>query len=241
MTLVQISPERERNGYDDSDFSITVLDLETGKIRSYLVGSTRFGGGCNYSDIRLPSELTDSERAAFLGAVWGHAVAQAESTERCRVECPYSLIGFGRRPQPGDRVVTRVDHHNRRREECACAKCGGTGKWISPRNESDVRKCFKCDGAGSFSCAAKGKMVKIPAGTAGTILSATERRSQYGTFSYGWTIRIRRDDGTEFNFGDPNGLQLDECPDFRRARDSAELAFDRMTRWTCPTTGRKAA
>lgn len=237
MTIVQISAERERNGYHDSDFYISVVDLETGKFDTHEVGSTRYGGGCRYDGILTPAELNAEQHAAFIGALWGHAVAMAESIEVHRVERPGPLFGEWI-PLPGTRVELKEGVNNRAKVETACTKCLASGHWVNPRNENDKRKCFGCNGTGKRLGHAKGAgMIKIPAGTVGTVVDAGERRSQYGTFSYGATAKVRGDDGSTFN-ANTRALRLEERADMRNARKAAVDMVAGWINWTCHITGR---
>lgn len=240
MSLVQIGPEREHNGYDDSDFYVPVLDTDTGIVSDHLVGTTRGGGGIRYDGLLEPRKLSDVERAAFEGAAWGHAIKMAEAREIARVMHPGPYMSEWV-PAEGTRVMLKDPVRNRNKVETECQKCVGSGKWANPKNPSDVRPCFGCSGSGHRLGFSKGAgMRTIPAGTIGTVISSGERRSQYGTWSYGAGARIRTDDGQVFN-ANTRALRLAEEPDLKRAKADAKARFQAMTTWRCYITHRSAA
>lgn len=203
--IVQISEEWEVNGYDDSDFLVATLDLETGEIGKFLTGSTRFAGGFSYPARKATAEEMDRAEAAL-------AVALVEIV-RADSDAAQARDALVR----GARVRTIKEISNRPREatEVECPKCAGSGKWTNSWNPSDKRPCFKCSGTGKVTQtkACKGKAVKTPVGTVGTVVQVFDS-------GYGCTVVVRTDDGREFRAA-PEAVRAGEALTDERA---AELA-----------------
>ena len=77
----------EKNGYDDSDFVVTFWDDEAGRIESAEYGSTRYGGGWDYSrDLQreIPADVAERVREH----IHANALAARTAAEIARVTEP---------------------------------------------------------------------------------------------------------------------------------------------------------
>lgn len=200
MTTWAVSSDWEYNGRDDSDWYVVVYDDESDTLHQVMIGTTRFAG-CSAHGRQICYECqgvsrnpSDEVMARAQSALLRSHETAIRSQAEWRIQHPGHCEGC--------RVRTTAEVSNRPRtvESEPCAKCGGTGHWTNPRNQADQRECFACHGSGSHttSRAAKGKAVKIPVGTEGTVRAVYERRSQYGTWNDVGPAIVIRDDGTEF-------------------------------------------
>lgn len=195
MTLYQVEDEWEHNGYEDSDFYIVTYNDETDQLDRFEVRSTRYAVGRGYQGIvrlsNVPNEIWVKAEAALAKLITQSIIA----AEHSRVMFPKEVV-------PGTIVVLKSDVQNRPRIEVKnkCDKCGGSGMWINPHNQSDERSCFGCKGSGEkvSSKATKGKMVTIPAGTKAAVKAAFKKSSRYGTWDYGTNLILIGEDGGEF-------------------------------------------
>ena len=231
----------ERNGYDDSDFYASYWDGEA--VRSMMTGSTRFAGWSADAPIHKwraeLDPLTDGvlEKARlWLADLLFRLLRDAEIRA---IELPNDV---GR----GDRVRLTAIHRNKERDYNDCRKCGGSGKWVNPRNADDKRDCFGCDGLGFWSRAKKGgKLLTLDPGIAGKVLSCVA----HGTFyrnGYNKPSRFNRhvefltDDGRVIR-APLEKLRLDKEPmsddELRERADAASYGYDfnramGMTAWS---------
>jgi hypothetical protein len=189
MTVYAVGSDWEHNMRDDSDWFQCGYDTETGKITRYEIGSTRYPGGVkNLPD--PPEELLPTIKEC-LYRMWCSHVAAAHYRA---VNSPTETTVVGRR------VELKEKCYNRPRIMEPCRKCGATGKWANPKRPTDVRKCFACDGSGTFTGASlKGEMVERPAGLQGEAIRCDVQKSMYGTWVRSKTVKILLDNGERIN------------------------------------------
>lgn len=190
-TLFKVGHESERNGRDDSDWYCLTYDPTTDEIHETLVGTTR--GAMEWYrgvDSNTPDEVWARAAACFIRK----AVPLLISYDNGRKRSEAKRVGCN--------VVLTQDVKNRPREEYEepCDRCGGEGCWINPRNPVDKRECFGCHGTKmrKRTRATKGAAVVVPAGTKAQVTGVYERKSQYGTWSYGVRVSLRKLDGSTF-------------------------------------------
>jgi len=142
MTLYLLS-EWEINGYNDSDFECAVWDTEQNEVRCILLGSTRFAGSYSGEHIvrdNLPQDVVEAARIWLRDVYLGRLKAM-DAFDR---DHPDDI-------EVNDRVVLTKGKrgHAYTRVQDDCPKCDGSGKWVNPHNDQDVRECFACSGSGS--------------------------------------------------------------------------------------------
>ena len=166
--------EWEINGRDDSDFMMSIYNDETDKIETVCVGSTRYAGGFDYGNSIMPTaEVVEKARLVLVEYMF-QALRSAEHRD---VLTPDDVA-----------LETRVSllepHKNQTFKTSPCVKCNGSGSWVNPKNPSDSRECFSCNGYGELQGEkikdANGKLVwdKFPAGLSGVVKYC----GAYGTF-----------------------------------------------------------
>lgn len=194
MTVYAVGRDWEHNGRDDSDWYQCGYDTETKKIQRHCIGSTRWPGGVK--NLPEPPEELHEEIRHCLYVMWCNRIAWSHYAA---VESPSKGNVVGRL------VELKAKVYNKPRITEPCRKCKNaegvsTGKWVNPKRPSDVRKCFSCDGSGTWTGpASKGPMVERLPGLRGTVCSVDERRSTYGTWSYGTTVKILLESGERIN------------------------------------------
>lgn len=217
----RISGETERNGYHDSDWYVWVYDTETDTIEHLEVGTTRF-----YGCLKHGAQVCYACRGITDEPMPPEVREKAEKQVR---EHYYNRkLAAELKPVIGWEVVTTKAATNRPREEVSepCKKCNGTGKWINPQNPKDIRVCFGCKGSGEVkrSKAGKGKAVKIPVGTRGKLLRVFENRSKYGSWDYGSTAIVQREDGGTFRIKLSSLENVVDRAEIRRQAEGLDLA-----------------
>ena len=194
MTIYAVGGDWEHNMRDDSDWHQCGYDTETKKIKRYEIGSTRYPGGVK--NLPEPPAEMIPEIKHCLYVMWCNRIAYSH----------YAAVEHPTKDSVVGRVVELKDKcYNKARVTEPCRKCKdangvSTGKWVNPKRPSDVRPCFSCDGSGTCTGpATKGAMVERPAGLRGKAVRADERRSMYGTWSYGTTVKVVLDSGERIN------------------------------------------
>lgn len=162
--------EWEDNGYHDSDFCAAIWDSETKSAEKVLVGSTRFAGGFEYPDTEeLTEEVLEEAR------VWleNHIFDQLRAAEHRDIMEPDDAYA-------GLRIQLLEDHRAKPKSCESCKKCGGSGAWVNPHRDDDIRDCFTCQGTGTTRPrVVRGtKIGTFDAGSRGKVLSCTA----YGAF-----------------------------------------------------------
>lgn len=198
----------EVNGYSDSDWEVAYYDDTDNSIKLKLTGTTRYGMGTGHACIKEldPQPLTKEivEKARVL--LENHIFAAIKEAERRDVDEPDSV-------EVGTRVRFVEDHKNQEKMQIEepCYKCGGTGKWVNPRNTMDQRTCFACNGTGmakrsggKVKVNGKQSWVKIPMGTEGEVVwTGTFRtiwRNGYNKLGrYTLSTKVKLDDGRVVN------------------------------------------
>ena len=162
--------EWEHNGYDDSDWYGLVWNDTLQKAECIELGSTRYA--CGY--VGMPKNLAPWNDGAYdraqtwLAAQIFDVIKQADTDD---VMTP-SIQALD-----GAKVRLSVKHISQEKDQAPCDKCGGSGKWINPRNPSDQRECFACKGLGTIISKEKvrtadGKISRqiLPEGTKGEVI-----------------------------------------------------------------------
>lgn len=193
----------EINGYDDSDFMASFYDDVKNTIGFVCYGSTRYpsatiighnadgstsveAGGEN---LRMPNaEVVEKARLVLEDAIF----QRLQDADKRLVDTPDVedlAIGLSVRLKATARMQVR--------ESSPCQKCGGTGKWINPRNNQDQRNCFTCNGSGNVvgsKVKAEGKQVwrTLVIGTTGEVLDWTS----FGQFYANGYNKPNRDNTT---------------------------------------------
>lgn len=171
----------EINGYNDSDFMCSYFDDVTNTIGFHEYGTTRFpsptmisiGGG-------LTSVVVDGANLLVPDA------AVVEKARLVLADRIFDKLKAANRKMVGEpdvedlkagiKVRLLEKARMQLRESSSCNKCGGSGKWINPRNASDQRDCFACKGSGKHVGAKlkdeNGKQAykELPAGLVGEVI-----------------------------------------------------------------------
>jgi len=171
----------EINGYDDSDFMCSYYDDVENKIGFTCYGSTRYPSPTNIG-------FADGVSSVVVDGDHLHS-PNAEVVEKARLVLEESI--FQQLTKADKRLVDEPDVPNlskglrvrltanarmQVRATESCNKCNGSGKWVNPRRETDIRNCFACGGSGQHKGAKvkneAGKQVyeTLPAGLAGTVV-----------------------------------------------------------------------
>ena len=168
MALFELN-DWEENGYHDSYFYKAAWDAEKKEVVLVSAGATAYASCDTTPRPASPTiEVVEQARQWLKGYIKG-SLREADKND---IEWPKSL-------QKGDRVVIKAATKKQFKVATTgqCAKCEGTGHWINPRNSSDKRSCFACQGTGQGRGKAEaltenGKKVyqAIPAGTKGTVV-----------------------------------------------------------------------
>lgn len=141
--------EWEVNGYSDSDWYAVVYDDEHNKLFVKEIGTTRFANAMpslSANNLNLPTkDIVEKARLLLVPIILEYLKREEK------------LKFFPDNFSIGDSVVSIEDHRNVEKNISNCAKCSGSGKWINPKNQQDIRSCFYCHGAGVI----KGEKVKI--------------------------------------------------------------------------------
>ena len=197
--------EWEDNGYDDSDFYGAYFDSDTGTVKTMLIGTTRGAMSVpeEWRGMLLPTiGVVEQARQWLQGHIYGviHAAEHRDVSEPS-----LSILN------KGVRVKLTKSHRNVVKETEPCRKCGGTGYWVNPRNSTDKRECFNCNGTGERKTRTRkkdenGKQVYVvfAEGTEGDIAGT----ATYGTFyrngynkpgRHNTTLKVKLDDGMVVN------------------------------------------
>lgn len=133
----------ERNGFNDSDGFMIYLDTDNMEINEELFWTTRFYSTRNPSYFCTKLEEWTDDRIFFVKE-W--LTEKHIEIIRYREDKDINYPDV----QSGDVVVLNRPHKNRIKTKflVECTSCFGSGKWINPRNSSDVRDCFTCSGTG---------------------------------------------------------------------------------------------
>ncbi len=133
--------EWEDNGYNDSDFYGVAWNDDKGCLEKHSLGSTSFSGGYGFDDtFALPTpEILDKARRALAKIIF-EQLTEAENRDVFTPK-PSAIT-------PGTELILLKKHTFGIKAKVKCEKCGGTGKWVNPRNPADERKCFACNGEG---------------------------------------------------------------------------------------------
>ena len=149
----------EINGYSDSDWHTAIFDTETQTFSAPLVGSTRFGGG-----FQRAGEKVAPNHPGILQAY--------KALEEFILNALYDVNKVVHNsPEPdhlyeGLVLEVNVACKFQAKEHEPCKKCNGTGKWINPKNHTDIRDCFTCSGKGYHEKKKeKIEWVYVPVGT----------------------------------------------------------------------------
>ena len=173
MTIFKLC-EWEVNGYNDSDWLMSVYDDELNTISTIMIGTTRFASGINYHGAQDPTpEIVERARLVLVETIHQRLIA----ADRVATLTPDNVSV--------DEVVCLIaPHKNAVANTTPCNKCSGTGYWVNPRNPIDKRACFTCEGRGTFKGEkvkdATGKVVwdRFEPGLTGTVVKC----HAYGTF-----------------------------------------------------------
>ncbi len=161
----------EENRYDDSDGYVALWDVDTHELRSELTWTTR--GACNKPFPRtVPMTIENLEVARQY--LENNIYDRIRAAEHRDVLEPDKIMA-------GQRVRLSRDHRNMAKTVTVetCPRCGGTGKWVNPRYENDVRECLACKGTGQKAtkyekkknASGKQEWNYFKAGLAGTVVS----------------------------------------------------------------------
>lgn len=206
----------EMNGHDDSDFMCAYYDDVSDTLKTHMYGTTRFATATTFgiddngvSSIVVEGEplmkptLEAIEKARYkLSEFMFMGLVVAE--ERTVMEPNVSSL------REGLSMMLKEKHRNQVKTLDPCRKCSGTGKWINPKNDQDQRKCFTCDGRGTFKGAAKkteaGKVVwsNFEVGTKGVVSNWKSHGVFYSNGynqrdAHNTTIQIKLEDSREIN------------------------------------------
>lgn len=172
----------EINGYNDSDFICSYYDDATKTIGFYEYGTTRFVAPSNIGInadgtttvvvdgdvLRMPTaELVEKARLVLADRIFD----KLKTADRRLVDEPdvSDLVA-------GLRVRLTSKARMQLRETSSCTKCGGSGKWVNPRNDKDRRDCFTCKGSGTLvgnklkNADGKQTYRELPAGLVGEVV-----------------------------------------------------------------------
>ena len=226
----------EHNGYSDSDFYRSYWDTEEETVTFHMYDTTRAGGTCSCDICTSARPITAADGEALEGArLWlvERLFHRFRALEESRIMRPDNV-------QKGQRVRLLETHRNVLKEcdEEACKRCNGSGEWINPYDDSDVRTCFGCNGEGvrrvnwrKVKHPETGKTVYVTfePGVAGEVRWVGTYRKIYRN---GYNkrnrqtleTRIRLDDGRELK-APLRKLRLDEeMPSDEELREQADLA-----------------
>jgi len=203
MTLYKLD-EWEHNGRDDSDWYAVVYDDEKDDVYRVETGTTRAANALNIGPkMQEPTEevLKKAEIAYARKLV---PVVKTQEESRILFPDPTKL------PKGLElRTTRRIRFQKREYVHSECKKCGGTGKWVNPFSQKDVRNCFNCNGTGQYAKSVgvtdkNGKKVWVYI-QPGTVVKVRDSKS-YGTFyrngynkPNGWntTVSFTLPDGSE--------------------------------------------
>lgn len=164
--------EWEDNGYHDSYFYGVIYDDATGLMKEISLGATAYACGPipEWTQAKLPTPEI-AERCRLL--LVEHIFAAIREAEYIDVLTPSDA-------NPGEVLVLLEDHKRQLKAPVPCEKCLGKGYWQNPRNATDRRPCFACEGRGTVAKGdalkdASGRIVRqtIPAGTRLTVITVT--------------------------------------------------------------------
>lgn len=203
MTLYKLD-EWEHNGRDDSDWYAVVYDDEKDDVYRVETGTTRAANALNIGPkMQEPTEevLKKAEVAYARKLV---PIVKLEEERRVQSPNPEALVeGLELR------TTKRVRFQKRAFMYEECRKCGGTGKWVNPVSQKDVRNCFGCSGTGKHAKSVgvtdkNGKKVWAHIGP-GTVVKVLDFKSYGAFYSNGYsrpnawntTVKVELPDGSE--------------------------------------------
>ncbi len=242
----------EKNGYNDSDFFLTYYDDVEDKLVVYEYDTTRFAG-CTCKGTSPPPPAGHRYSAYHYHGtppeffLW----PTLEIVEKARVKLEDFIFNALKHAdenlvyhpdvsalRQGLRMRLLKETKNSIYDAEDCQKCSASGKWINPKNSSDVRSCFYCKGNGKIFSSIKkderGKRQydKIKVGMVGEVVNW---RSFGQFYKSGYNkpgpdntqVSLRSDDGRCFRATLAN-LRMDREPASEhslRAR-AKELSFN---------------
>ena len=166
---IRLTPDREQNGYDDSDWYATFYFPATDEIKRVTTGSTRFANALHMmpADVVLPVTPEIAEHCAKLE--FERIFPLYIETEKHLIERPSAVqVGF---------QYLLKEKHAGRGVWAVCEKCNGSGNWTNPNRPSDVRDCYACKAAGVIKT--EGKAKALPAGLEGIAMAYTAYFAPY--------------------------------------------------------------
>ena len=197
-TLVRIQTFT-KNYHDDWDNCCLCWDTQKHDFVTYMDSTTRCGGFAEGYKPPTWVHWTDEEKELARKKLAVRIYQGLKVAAERRILWPDDL-------PKGTRVRLLEQHRTQRRETEECRKCKGTGNWVNPRNEQDVRECFACKGTGQHRgrepVRENGRIVydTTPVGTEGEVVRTAYYRTIYrnGYNKPGHdtnTATIRLDDG----------------------------------------------
>ena len=145
--------EWERNGYDDSDFYAAYYDALTGRCHSEMFSSTRFASPCHVArfakdpstgqpryNTELTREIVENSRQWLEKRLFEMMV----ETDLDQIARPSLALLTAGTKIALTRPVRNRSHFIE--QSTVCVACSGSGKWVNPRNDKDVRSCLYCKG-----------------------------------------------------------------------------------------------
>lgn len=206
----------ENNGYDDSDWYQTVYNPDTGELTSVEVGTTRFANAMPYNYPRI-----DEDHPAY-------QVALEKLHDRVAAEI-IGMVNSKAKIVPGETLVLSKAQSFAKRE--VCPKCNGTGEWVNPKREGDVRQCFACRGNGKGKALkGPGSRRKLPKGTRATIGSVWDTKDPYGRVN-GTKGRFQLEDGEIVDISVTN-WERELTPELESAIYQVASEFNNFSRGT---------
>lgn len=195
MTLYKLC-EWEINGYNDSDWMLSVYNDEANKIETICIGSTRYAGCIEHhaqicykchGDPQMPTmEIVEKARLCLAEYIFN----SLRHVEHRSVLEPDDV-------RIGERVRLLEPHKNQSFKTTPCTKCNGSGHWVNPRNPDDKRDCFGCKGYGEIQGEknkdSNGKLIweKFQAGLSG-VVKYCQAYGQFYSSGYNQPCRFNR-------------------------------------------------
>jgi len=201
----------EINGYDDSDFMASYYDDKSNTIGFTCYGSTR------YPSATIIGHNTDGSTTVVVDGE-NLLMPNSDVVEKARLVLEENI--FQRLTKSDKRLVDEPEVEDlskglrvrlltsarmQVRSTEPCTKCNGSGKWVNPRRETDVRDCFSCGGSGQHKGAKvkneEGKQVYevLPADLAGSVVDWNSFGQFYASGynkpnRHNTTVQFRTDD-----------------------------------------------
>lgn len=195
--------EWEQNGYHDSYFKAAMYDSDADAIIGVETGATAYAGGRG-----LPEPAPEGEVAVK---------AYRRLERHIREVLLRQAVAVHETPEPDDlnqgcQLVLTEQHRTAKRNTVKCPKCGGSGSWTNPRNSSDKRDCFGCQGRGKKEEKQKGKgsTFVIPAGTV-VVVESWKSHGQFYDKGYNQPNRGNTSVFGRLLDGTPVNVSLNKC------------------------------